>query len=89
MSWWDWQESKSRHWTALGKPLPEISKKKSVAGYPTLKSGSKGDLVLWAQEHLVAAGQKTAVTGIFRSQTAKAVSAFRAEKGLGSGSAID
>ena len=42
-----------------------------LAGYrqdftqPLLKRGSKGDMVVWAQEHLISAGEEVPVTGVF------------------------
>ncbi len=83
-SWWDWQETSPGSWSALGATIPG-----PVAGYspldshPLLKRGSRGDLVVWAQEHLQAAGQsQLPVTGIFGRQTRAAVRAFQAGKGL-------
>jgi putative peptidoglycan binding protein len=83
-SWWDWQETSSTGWSALGEPIDG-----PVAGYapifehPLLKRGSRGDLVVWAQEHLQAAGQpQLPVTGIFGRQTRAAVRAFQAGAGL-------
>jgi peptidoglycan hydrolase-like protein with peptidoglycan-binding domain len=50
---------------------------------PLIKKGSKGDLVVWAQEHLIAAGQSDLpVTGIFASRTQAAVAAFQQQKGV-------
>jgi peptidoglycan hydrolase-like protein with peptidoglycan-binding domain len=48
-----------------------------------LKRSSRGDLVVWAQEHLRAAGQaQLPVTGIFGKLTRAAVRAFQEEQGL-------
>jgi putative peptidoglycan binding protein len=83
-SWWDWQETDGKEWAALGAP----SALKPVAGYrpalehPLLKKGSKGDMVVWAQQHLIAAGADLPVTGIFGKQTRAAVRAFQEEKGM-------
>jgi len=50
---------------------------------PLLKKKSRGDLVVWAQQHLVASGQSTLpVTGIYGNQTYNAVFAFQQQKGL-------
>ena len=50
---------------------------------PVLRKGSKGDLVVWAQEHLIAAGQsQLPVTGLFKGQTYDAVAAFQQQRGL-------
>jgi peptidoglycan hydrolase-like protein with peptidoglycan-binding domain len=83
-SWWDWQETAGKEWSALGAK----SAAKPVTGYrtevehPLLKRGSKGDMVVWAQEHLVGAGQEVPITGIFGNQTRVAVRAFQETHGL-------
>lgn len=83
-SWWDWQETAGGEWGALG----ANSALKPVAGYritvehPLLKRGSKGDMVVWAQEHLIGAGEELPVTGIFGQETRAAVRAFQESHGL-------
>jgi Putative peptidoglycan binding domain len=83
-SWWDWQETAGAEWGALG----AASARKPVPGYqltvehPLLKRGSKGDMVVWAQQHLVAAGHDLAVTGLFGKQTRAAVKAFQEGRGM-------
>jgi peptidoglycan hydrolase-like protein with peptidoglycan-binding domain len=83
-SWWDWQETAGKEWGALG----ARSAARPVTGYrievehPLLKRGSKGDMVVWAQEHLVGAGVEVPVTGIFGNQTRTAVRAFQEAHGL-------
>jgi Putative peptidoglycan binding domain len=83
-SWWDWQETSRRTWNALGTttagPFPAY---KPVATHPLLKRGSRGDLVVWAQEHLVAASNSSLpVTGVFGRQTTSAVRAFQFSREL-------
>jgi lysozyme family protein len=39
--------------------------------------GAEGDLVVWLQEHLAAAGQAVAVSGVFGLHTLRAVQAFQ------------
>jgi hypothetical protein len=83
-SWWDWQETTAKEWGALG----TTSASRPVTGYrqnftqPLLKRGSKGDLVVWAQEHLIAAGEKVPVTGVFGKATIAAVRDFQGAHGL-------
>jgi peptidoglycan hydrolase-like protein with peptidoglycan-binding domain len=83
-SWWDWQETAGKEWGALG----ARSARKPVTGFraelehPLLKRGDKGDMVVWAQEHLVGAGAEVPVTGIFGTQTRVAVRAFQESHGL-------
>jgi peptidoglycan hydrolase-like protein with peptidoglycan-binding domain len=45
-------------------------------------SGAKGDLVVWAQEHLLSAGDTTTVDGDFGPSTLAAVTAFQTAHGL-------
>lgn len=86
LSWWDWQETTTDGWNAVGAALSPLSVAPPTP--PTLRAGSggkvgsRGDLVVWAQEHLVGAGQKIAVDGAYGSGTAAAVSAFQASAGL-------
>jgi hypothetical protein len=82
-SWWDWQETSSAGWRALGLTLPgAITGYRPVAAHPVLKIGSRGDLVVWAQEHLGSAGESVPVTGIFGRQTRAAVRDFQDGAGL-------
>jgi peptidoglycan hydrolase-like protein with peptidoglycan-binding domain len=83
-SWWDWQETTGKEWAALGasSALRPVTGYRQVVTHPLLKRGSKGDMVVWAQEHLVAAGQEVPITGIFGKQTRAAVRAFQEGHGL-------
>ena len=83
-SWWDWQETNEMEWPALGAAAagrPLTAYRVNVV-HPLLKFKSKGDLVVWAQERLVAAGAELPVTGIFGSETRAAVRAFQEQHGL-------
>jgi peptidoglycan hydrolase-like protein with peptidoglycan-binding domain len=51
-------------------------------GWPTLGRRSRGDLVVWAQQHLIAAGKPLRVTGTMTGATRAAVGAFQSERGL-------
>jgi len=90
-SWWSWQETSGSEWGAVG----AVSALQPVTGYrqevvhPLLKRGSKGDLVVWAQEHLIAAGADLPVTGIFGRQTTRAVRDFKEGHGLPANGVID
>jgi putative peptidoglycan binding protein len=90
-SWWDWQETSGREWGALG----AASALRPIAGYraeivhPLLKLKAEGDMVVWAQEHLNAAGATLPVTGVFGRQTARAVRLFKEERGLPANGVID
>jgi hypothetical protein len=83
VSWWSWQETTGREWGALGRRVTRVGGFRPSLDLPLLKRKSRGDLVVWAQEHLVAAGQSTLpVTGIYGNQTYNAVFAFQQQKGL-------
>jgi hypothetical protein len=86
VSWWVWQYASDADWSALGAPVDPLAQPPTV--WPTLsagsggKVGSKGDLVVWAQEHLNGAGESIGVDGQFGSGTASAVRAFQTSAGL-------
>jgi hypothetical protein len=83
VSWWSWQETTGREWGVLGRRVKRMGGFRPSLELPLLKKKSRGDLVVWAQEHLVAAGQSTLpVTGIYGNQTYNAVFAFQQQKGL-------
>jgi hypothetical protein len=83
-SWWDWQETSGKEWGALG----ASSALRPVSGYrpnltqPLLRRGSRGDMVVWAQEHLLAAGEEVPVDGIYGRGTLRAVKEFQEGHGL-------
>src|SRR5207247_10498206 len=56
VSWWDWQEASAGDWGAISRSAAPIAPP-PPPGYPLLKRGVRGDLVVWAQQHLMAAGQ--------------------------------
>jgi len=83
-SWWDWQETDPRTWSALGEGTAgPIVGYRPIVSQPLLKRGSKGDLVVWAQEHLAAAVDPALpITGIYGRQTLAATRSFQAAHGL-------
>jgi hypothetical protein len=90
-SWWSWQETDGREWGAVGAD----SAARPVTGYrqealhPLLKRKSRGDLVVWAQQHLVAAGADLPITGFFGPKTARAVRLFKEARGMPANGVID
>ena len=90
-SWWDWQETSGREWGALAaeSALRPVAGFRQELVHPLLKRKAEGDMVVWAQEHLVAAGADLPVTGIFGRQTARAVRAFKEEHGLPANGVVD
>jgi hypothetical protein len=83
-SWWDWQETGAREWGALGSTtIGPVAGYQPIFSQPVLKRGSRGDLVVWAQEHLIGAGQAgLPVNGIFGKLTYATVRAFQSSRGL-------
>jgi hypothetical protein len=90
-SWWSWQETNPREWGALGadSALQPVAGYRQEVVHPLLKRKSKGDLVVWAQQHLVAAGAEVPVTGFFGPKTARAVRTFKEERGMPANGIID
>ena len=82
VSWWDWQEAKPYTWPAISQSTSPLTNAAAVAGEATIHKGSAGDLVVWAQEHLRAAGENLAVDGGYGAQTMAAVEDFQATHGL-------
>ena len=84
VSWWAWHETNSRGWSALGAELVgPVFGYRPIATNPVLKRGSSGDIVVWAQMHLRAAGRLgLPITGVYGKLTTAAVRAFQAEQAL-------
>jgi peptidoglycan hydrolase-like protein with peptidoglycan-binding domain len=83
VSWWDWQETQSGGWTALADPLnPSLTVPSPELTSPLLGEGSKGDQVLWMQEHLASAISTQATTGIFDSTTKANLEQFQTAHGI-------
>jgi hypothetical protein len=81
VSWWSWQSASSAGWGAIAPPDPAPIVP-TPAGYPLLKSGSKGDVVVWAQQHLITAGQPVSASGTYDAATVNGVSSFQAAHAL-------
>ena len=88
VSWWDWQEATSSDWLAVGDPLSGFDHPVK-SGYVTISKGDRGDIVYWAQQHLVAAGESLTADGDFGSRTKRAVKAFQTRIGLPASGKID
>jgi Putative peptidoglycan binding domain len=77
VSWWDWQSAPLTYFSAIDK-LPSLPVSYSVNKTPaSIFRGNKGDLVIWAQEHLYGAGYHIAVDGQFGPKTQSAVRSFQ------------
>ena len=88
VSWWSWQSASTGAWSALKPGSPAaISNLKPTSQFPVVKrtgSNSKGDLVVWAQLHLVGAKvlSDREIDGRFGSLEASAVRRFQSARGL-------
>jgi peptidoglycan hydrolase-like protein with peptidoglycan-binding domain len=82
VSWWDWQETPASEWTALAEPLAPLTSVIPNPGYTELAQGSRGDPVLWMQEHLASAIPSQATTGIFDATTAANLEQFQSAHGI-------
>jgi Putative peptidoglycan binding domain len=84
VSWWAWHETTARSWNALGARLVgPVFGYRPISTNPVLKRGSSGDLVVWAQMHLRAAGRSgLPITGVYGRLTTAAVRAFQADRAL-------
>ncbi|HYI35013.1 MAG TPA: peptidoglycan-binding domain-containing protein [Thermoleophilaceae bacterium] len=82
LSWWVWQFSGARQWTALGSPFSPIGTPVRRDTFPVLKRGYRSDLVVWLQQHLMKARLLRVVNGNYGSGTEKAVRAFQLSRGL-------
>jgi Putative peptidoglycan binding domain len=82
LSFWDWQETTSAGWQALAQPLTPATGVSDAGAYPLLSLNSKGDPVLWMQEHLASAEPSTPTTGVFDSSTQTALTTFQTSRGL-------
>ena len=82
MSWWDWQEARASSGPPCrGRPArcPATS---PTRRWPTSTPTPPGDLVVWAQEHLVSAGYPIQVSGDYGYHTLLDVEAFQTAHGL-------
>jgi hypothetical protein len=82
LSWWSWQASTDRGWTAIGSQLQPLTDYTPSQDYPLLKKGSKGDQTLWLQEHLASAEPSTPTSGIFDAATDSALRNFQTQHAL-------
>jgi Putative peptidoglycan binding domain len=81
-SFWDWQETSLSGWSTLAESLQPLTSVIPNTTYPQLSKGSKGDEVLWMQEHLAAAEPTQETTGVFGPQTLGNLEAFQSTQGL-------
>jgi hypothetical protein len=94
VSWWDWQSASPRDWQAIAQPFSDPPGFTAQSGFPTLSIVSAGgiwagDLVVWAQEHLLEAGLAVQIDGDFGADTQAAVEQFQAARGLPPSGIVD
>jgi Putative peptidoglycan binding domain len=91
VSWWSWQHATRRGFRAAGRrPLRAPRGYVPATAYPVLEPGAAGDLVVWAQQHLVSGGLlDAAVSGRYGRLTERAVRAFQTTAALPATGTID
>ncbi len=82
LSWWDWQETTTASWNAISRPAGILPGYQPYFLMSAIKKGAAGDLVVWAQEHLISAGYRLGVDGGFGANTRRAVLGFQHSYGL-------
>ena len=82
ISFWDFQETPASGWTALAQPLAPLTSVTPNPSWSELSQGSKGDPVLWMQEHLASAIPTQATTGIFDAATTTNLEQFQSTHGI-------
>src|SRR3954466_6722223 len=81
LSWWSWQATPIATWATLGTP-PPAPVALADPGWPTLAKGSKGDEVIWLQQHLASYAPTLPITRTFGVTTAQVLAASQAARGL-------
>lgn len=89
VSWWSWQHAIARDWKAVGVLVPALVGFPVPTDRPLLGRGAKGDIVVWAQQHLRAAGASVRIDGVFGPGTAAAVRTFQRGQGLPASGRLD
>jgi peptidoglycan hydrolase-like protein with peptidoglycan-binding domain len=82
VSWWDWQSASAADFRAAAQPVASLAGFVPYTTVASLSLHALGDLVVWAQEHLVSAGDQVTIDGDFGSQTMTAVENLQLAHGL-------
>ncbi len=89
VSFWDWQETGVSGWTTLASPLAPLTSVTPNGEVPELHEGSKGDQVLWMQEHLATAIPAQETTGVFGGQTLADLEAFQTAHAIAASGVVE
>ena len=91
LSWWSWQATTRRGWSALAEPLDALPAdfRPRAAKTPALKRGARGDFVVWAQQHLLSAGLRVKLNGVLDRRTVRAIRSFQKANALPVTGALD
>jgi peptidoglycan hydrolase-like protein with peptidoglycan-binding domain len=89
ISWWLWQDATPDEFQSLSEPLGALANFTPATVLASIHRGQISDLVVWAQEHLVTAGQRIAVDGDFGPATQRAVIAFQTGHGIAANGVVD
>jgi peptidoglycan hydrolase-like protein with peptidoglycan-binding domain len=83
VSWWSWQAASDAMWATLTRPAP-AAVVLADPGWPLLKLGSRGDEVIWLQQHLATFDPtiEVAAGGRFTAATEAVLRAFQAARAL-------
>jgi Putative peptidoglycan binding domain len=82
ISWWDWQSASAKALSAMSLPIDDLPDVTPQKGMAVIGRGASGDVVVWAQEHLISAGFPVKISGEFKYRTYNQVIAFQAKHGL-------
>jgi hypothetical protein len=82
VSWWNWQQASTWGWKSISIGAGNLTGVAPATNTPILALHAAGDLVVWAQEHLVSAGYPTAVDGAYGPITQAAIESFQTAHGL-------
>ncbi|HEX3618114.1 MAG TPA: peptidoglycan-binding domain-containing protein [Solirubrobacteraceae bacterium] len=77
VSWWDWQSAPLKYFSDITKTPRQLVSYNVNKTPASVFRGNKGDLVIWAQQHLYGAGFHIAVDGQFGPLTQAAVKSFQ------------
>jgi hypothetical protein len=82
VSWWDFADATLGAWIAISRPAGALPGYVPYTAMASIGRGARGDLVVWAQEHLISAGYALGVDGSFGEATLTDVLAFQTAHGL-------